>query len=165
MQKQQGFTLIELMIVVAIIGILAAIAIPQYQNYVARSQMSEAMTLASGVKTDVAEIYNTTGSVSSADSSTDSAASQIPPSSQISGTYVDNVAVSDGVITATLRGTGSDVSAAIQGKKVQLTPGVTTGTGFTALSSATASEVGSITWECKSDAEAKYLPGSCTSGL
>ena len=53
MNAQKGFTLIELMIVVAIIGILAAIAIPQYQNYIARSQVSEAMSLASGLKTGI----------------------------------------------------------------------------------------------------------------
>lgn len=53
MNAQKGFTLIELMIVVAIIGILAAIAIPAYQNYIARSQVSEAMTLATGLKTSI----------------------------------------------------------------------------------------------------------------
>ena len=56
MTTQKGFTLIELMIVVAIIGILAAIAIPAYQNYIARSQVSEAMTLAGGLKTSIQTI-------------------------------------------------------------------------------------------------------------
>ncbi len=59
---QKGFTLIELMIVVAIIGILAAIAIPAYQDYTARAQLSEAMTLASGLKTKVSDIFSQDGS-------------------------------------------------------------------------------------------------------
>jgi type IV pilus assembly protein PilA len=58
---QQGFTLIELMIVVAIIGILAAIAIPAYQDYTIRAQVSEGMSLASGARTAVSEAYQSTG--------------------------------------------------------------------------------------------------------
>ena len=61
MKKQQGFTLIELMIVVAIIGILAAVAIPAYQDYTARAQASEAVSLLSGLKTPIAEFYQTQG--------------------------------------------------------------------------------------------------------
>ena len=67
---QQGFTLIELMIVVAIIGILAAIAIPQYQNYTGRAQLSDAITIAGGLKTAVGEVYQVTGDSASADSGT-----------------------------------------------------------------------------------------------
>ena len=61
MKKQQGFTLIELMIAVAIVGILAAVAIPQYQNYIARSQASEAVTLLSSLKAPAFERYSVTG--------------------------------------------------------------------------------------------------------
>ena len=69
--KQQGFTLIELMIVVAIIGILAAIAIPQYQNYIARSQFSEAPTLLSAAQTPVEEQYLRTGNFPDDDAALD----------------------------------------------------------------------------------------------
>ena len=58
---QQGFTLIELMIVVAIIGILAAIALPAYQDYTVRAKVSEVMLAASGMKTDIAEFFQTKG--------------------------------------------------------------------------------------------------------
>src|SRR5690554_7953243 len=61
LQMQKGFTLIELMIVVAIIGILASVALPAYQDYTARSQMSEALSLASGARTAVSEFYTSNG--------------------------------------------------------------------------------------------------------
>ena len=138
---QKGFTLIELMIVVAIIGILAAIAIPAYQDYIARSQMTEAMSLASGQKTNVTETYGQTGTLTGISSGSNG----IPAAADISGSYVDNVAVADGVITATMNAAG--VSNGIQGETLTLTP---TDAG------------GSVTWACASSAEQKYVPKACT---
>ena len=135
----KGFTLIELMIVVAIIGILAAVAIPQYQNYVARAQVSEALVLASGAKTAVAEYANVKGEFP-----TTSALAGID---DMVGTYVQSVVVgADGVITATFNDTTA--SAKIQGKTVLLIPA--------GLNS------GSITWTCTGSADiVSYLPSSC----
>ena len=84
--KKKGFTLIELMIVVAIIGILAAIAIPQYQNYVARAQVAEGLALASGAKTAVAEYRSTTGEWPA-----DNAAAGLAEAAVITGKYVASV--------------------------------------------------------------------------
>jgi len=139
--NQQGFTLIELMIVVAIIGILAAIALPAYQDYVARSQMSEAMTLASGARSAVTEFYTSEGHFPASNTS---AGLAVP--ADITGNYVDQVAVGNGgLITATMKNSG--VSEGIQGKTLLLSPTTT---------------AGSVQWVCKKGTvDNKYLPSSC----
>ena len=91
-QVQKGFTLIELMIVVAIIGILAAVAIPAYQDYTIRSQVSEGLSLGAGAKTAVAEFYNQTGSFPSTNAS-----AGLATATSITGSYVTGVDASGGV--------------------------------------------------------------------
>jgi type IV pilus assembly protein PilA len=88
--NHKGFTLIELMIVVAIIGILAAIAIPQYQNYVARAQVAEGLAIASGAKTAVAEYRTTTGEWPE-----DNEAAGLADRDTIKGKYVLRLSVND----------------------------------------------------------------------
>lgn len=138
---QKGFTLIELMIVIAIIGILAAIAIPAYQDYIARSQMTEALNLASAQKTAVAETYGQIGTFDGIDSETNG----IPEASTVTGSYVDNVAVANGIITATMK--EKEVSKGISEGDLVLTP---------------EDKDGSIEWTCTSTKiEQKYLPKAC----
>ncbi len=96
---QKGFTLIELMIVIAIIGILAAIAIPAYQDYTIRAKVSEGISLASAAKLAVAETYDSTG-----DWGADHAALGLPPAGSITGVNVNDVSVSNvGVVTITFK--------------------------------------------------------------
>ncbi|MBH6429310.1 pilin [Neisseria meningitidis] len=110
---QKGFTLIELMIVIAIVGILAAVALPAYQDYTARAQVSEAILLAEGQKSAVTEYYLNHGTWPSNNSD-----AGVASSTDIKGKYVKEVKVANGVITATMLSTG--VNKEIQGKKLSL---------------------------------------------
>ncbi|HEZ5159874.1 TPA: pilin [Neisseria meningitidis] len=110
---QKGFTLIELMIVIAIVGILAAVALPAYQDYTARAQVSEAILLAEGQKSAVTEYYLNHGIWPANNSS-----AGVASSSTIKGKYVAGVKVEKGVITATMA--SSNVNNEIKGKKLSL---------------------------------------------
>ncbi|HEZ4579513.1 TPA: pilin [Neisseria meningitidis] len=110
---QKGFTLIELMIVIAIVGILAAVALPAYQDYTARAQVSEAILLAEGQKSAVTEYYLNHGTWPSNNSS-----AGVASSSTIKGKYVKSVTVANGVVTAQMA--SSNVNNEIKGKKLSL---------------------------------------------
>ncbi|HGG9754591.1 TPA: pilin [Neisseria meningitidis] len=110
---QKGFTLIELMIVIAIVGILAAVALPAYQDYTARAQVSEAILLAEGQKSAVTEYYLNHGEWPGNNTS-----AGVATSTDIKGKYVAGVKVEKGVITATMA--SSNVNNEIKGKKLSL---------------------------------------------
>ena len=138
---QQGFTLIELMIVVAIIGILAAVAIPAYQDYIARSQVSEAVSLSAGGKTPLSEYFSDRGVWPTA-------ASDVMGNT--TGKYVSEISITAGgnatgtvALTATMKTSG--VNSAISG-------------GTILLQSSNGNS-----WDCQSGGtiSAKYRPGSC----
>ncbi|ENY1135482.1 pilin, partial [Neisseria gonorrhoeae] len=111
---QKGFTLIELMIVIAIVGILAAVALPAYQDYTARAQVSEAILLAEGQKSAVTEYYLNHGKWPEDNTS----AGVASPADKIKGKYVQKVEVAKGVVTAEMASTG--VNKEIKDKKLSL---------------------------------------------
>ncbi len=112
---QKGFTLIELMIVVAIIGILAAIAIPAYQDYTIRSQVTEGLNLAAPAKASVADYYANTGRWASGN-----VAAGIGSPLAINGKYVSSVTVTSGIISIVY---GKQANSKVVTKTLVLTPG------------------------------------------
>ena len=151
MKMQKGFTLIELMIVVAIIAILAAIAISQYQDYVIRSQVSEGSSLADGVKTAVGEFYNNYGRFPTGSGSANTSFGLAGPGS-IVGSYVGSISVAagSGIVSAHY----SNVSPFKANTKIN---------GAVLLFSPV-THSGSMTWTCKKATTAlqdKWLPASC----
>jgi len=119
---QKGFTLIELMIVVAIIGILAAIAIPAYQDYTIRSQVTEGLNLADAVKTSVAEYYAANG-IWPVNMLNPSATGGLGYSADPSGKYVSDITVLSGAINITYQSAApQQANANIAGGKLSLVP-------------------------------------------
>jgi type IV pilus assembly protein PilA len=144
MKKQQGFTLIELMIVVAIIGILAAIAIPAYQDYTIRAQVSEGLNLSGGAKAAVTEYFQDRGILP-----TNNLQAGIAVNTTIVGKYVSQVDVgAEGVISVTY---GGVAHAILIGNHLEMLPDTT--------------NAGSVAWNCASGGTGeianKHLPAAC----
>jgi type IV pilus assembly protein PilA len=151
---QKGFTLIELMIVVAIIGILAAIALPAYQDYTIRSQVSEGPTLAEGVKLAVAEYYANNGTFPATNV-------QIGYTSTVSGSYVTGIVNAAGSVVITYGPPKAHTN--IQTKTLAITAGVNTNGDIAWSCGLTTNDPTGFTFAAKGPTSVlpKYLPSSC----
>lgn len=135
-KSQKGITLLELMITIAIIGIISAVAVPSIQNYTIKAQVEEAIILTSGVKSNILLYFSEAG-----DFPEDNEEAGFE---SVGGKFVSSVDVDTGAIVARF---GNDANAALVGARVTLTP--------------VAQVNGTVKWVCSSTATDKYLPSSC----
>lgn len=137
--KPSGFSLIELMIVIAIVGVTASVAVPAYQNYLGRSKVSEALQMAGPYQKAIAECYSTSGTMSGCSNNSNGI------SESASGTY-GSLAATDGNIVFTFNSAAKPLPA---GSTFTLSPRVTTSND-------------PITWDCSSTLDKSYLPSTCS---
>ncbi len=142
-KKQKGFTLIELMIVIAIIAILMSYAIPAYRDYTVRTKVGEGLSISAGLRSHISEAW-----VSSEDITTYSSGNNgIPLAASVTGSYVSQVAVAGGAIQVTFAN-----DPTITGETLTLTP-LPPGVGGNGGSN--------LFWDCTSSLENRYLPSNC----